>query len=173
MKSFLRIVLICVVVFVPEKIQCQKNVSDCFRKDFLKVIKNYIRVNNKFKNPCHIDLLYEIQFYYNNDTLEFAINANIVPSIIPPIKEGYTLSIHKKEIKGFNFINGRKVIIFDFKESEGYGLYNVNKLEKFNKKDFDDYHEICTHIKYPDIYIYNVVNKTITFSRIEPGYYLQ
>jgi len=173
MKSFLRIVLFCAIVFVPEQIQCQRNVANCFNKDFLKVIKNYIKVNKKIKSPCDVEPIYEIEFYYNNDTLEFELNTNMVQSIIPPVKEGYPIPIHKKEIKGVKIINGRKVIIFDFKDSSGYGLYNADKLKKFNRKDFKDYHDICTHIKYPDRYVYSVVNKTISFLRVEPGYHLQ
>jgi len=95
------------------------------------------------------------------------------PSRIPPIAPDAVPPSNPKEIKGVTYIKRRPVIIFDYKNSKGYGLYNSKELIECKKVDFDELSEFCTNVSYPEGYYFRIEQDSIYFDKKRAGFHLQ
>lgn len=142
--------------------------------EFVRIVESYMDTYNKIPNPCNAKPIYEIHFEVNNDTLGFWIGAYLgKPSRIPPIAPDVDHPSNPIEIKGVTYIRERPVIIFDFKNSKGYGLYNPKDLIECKKVNFKKLSEFCTNVSYPEGYYFRIEQDSIYLDKKRAGFHLQ
>lgn len=142
--------------------------------EFVKIVESYINNYSKISNPCNAKPIYEIYFENENDSLGFWIGAYLgKPSRIPPSAPDAVPLSNPKEIKGVTYINKRPVIIFDYKNSKGYGLYNSKDLIECEKVDFDELSEFCINVNYPEGFYFRIKQDSIYLEKKRAEFHLQ
>ncbi|MFN2262553.1 MAG: hypothetical protein ABR595_10870 [Psychroflexus sp.] len=98
---------------------------------FEEIILKYVKQFPDIPNELDVKPTFEIHFIHTSDTIKFWISGHIgEPSLIPPLEPGTQPPLNPLEQKGIIKINKQPYVIYDFKNSDGYNLYNPNSVNK-------------------------------------------
>lgn len=166
--------IISIIVF--SSVMCsplQRDNQGLVNAEFIEIVEAYINTYSEIPNTCNAKPIYEISFKYENDSLRFLIDANLgVPSSFPPAEPGSIPPANPLEIRGISYVKNRPVIIYDYKNSNGYGLYNLKELNGFRSECFEDI-GTCAHEKYPEGFYYRVTQDSIYLIGVRESYNLR
>jgi len=139
-----------------------------------KVIENYISAFDSIPNKCNAKPFYKIYFVDENDSIGFWIAAHLgYPGPVPPVKPGAEIDPNPMEIKGVLSFNNRLVVFYDYKESDGYGLYEPSKLNVYREERFDKLPERCINVWYPEGWYFNFVGNSLKMMKKSRPYQLK
>jgi len=158
------------VLFFTMSFTTSKGENDIVSSQLKEIIENYMNAFDSIPNECNAKPLYEVYFVSNNDSVGFWISAYLGrPSPLVPVKPGAEVNPNPMEIKGVFSYNNRLVVFYDYKESDGYGLYEPSKLNDYRDESFDDLPERCINVWYPEGWYFNVVGDSlITMKKSRP-----
>lgn len=140
---------------------------------FTVILENYIKKNNEIPNSCNATPFYKIYFKSSNDSLSFWVGAHLgVPSPVLP-NEGTEPPPNPIEIKGYTTVNKRLVIFYDYVSSDGHGLYDPSKLNKYYEEAFEDLPEGCENVLYPEALNYGFSKNNIYLKGKREAFQLQ
>lgn len=138
---------------------------------FEEVTSKYVEQFHEIKNECKLKPFYKINFVSSNDTIKFWLAGHIgKPSFLPPSKPGDTPPENPKELKGIIKINRQSFVIYDYKNSDGYGLFNPNSIDKKGLKKFENIDEECAAgVINPEAWLVAISNgKLLIIEKREP-----
>lgn len=140
--------------------------SNCkcqIHKQSLKgIAEMYIDKYAGIENPCDEKPYYKIQFMKKDSITGFWVAAYLgLPGLVPPTEPGKLPDENPIEIKGFTYLNGKQLIIYDYKNSDGYGLYDPLSLKPYKIGDFNEMPDSCVNVWYPEAWYYSVTRDSI------------
>jgi len=110
--------------------------------DFRRKIESYMDKYPVITNSCKSKPYYKVFFMKDESELGFWLASHLgQPGLVTPIHPDSISPTNPIEIKGIIFFNKRPLVIYDFKNSDGYGLYkpikiSLNKIKR--KKSIPD-----------------------------------
>lgn len=166
------LIILKLIPFVCFTLQC--NESTLINPTFKEVIVKYINKYDEIENNCNAKPFYKIYFNNTNDTVGFWVGAHLgLPSLVAPNEsENMTIS-NPIEIKGVYFLNERTIVIYDFRNSDGYGLYKPSALKPYTSEDFKDLPEECTNVWYPEAFFYAINKDSIYIMKKRDAFQLK
>ena len=138
---------------------------------FEKIAIKYVKQFQNIKNECNVKPFYKINFVSTNDTIKFWLAGHIgKPSVLPPSKPGNTPPEDPKKLKGIIKINRLSFVIYDYKNSDGYGLFNPNSIDKNGLKKFENIDDECAAgVINPEAWLVAISNgKSLIIEKREP-----
>ncbi len=143
-------------------------------RNFEIAIKSYLDENKSILNSCNAKPFYKVYFKNVNDTIGFWIGAHLgEPSPVLPIEPERTLPADPIEIKGVCTVNKCMVVIYDYKQSNGYGLYNNLKLKPFKTESFEKLPDECINVWYPEALYYTTSADSIYITNKRESFQLK
>ncbi len=148
-------------------LSCQNNQSKVIvNKDFEKLILGYMHKHNKIPNSCDAKPFYGIEFIReHNDTLIMLSAALGESGCIIPTYPDSLPPVNPIEKKGATIIGDNLVVIYDFKNSNGYGLYNPLEVDKDMLSKFRSLPDSCVNVIYPGAVIYKLHHKKLILKK--------
>lgn len=130
---------------------------------FLQIVESYVRQYSAIPNKCNSKPYYKVYFRESKDSVGFWVVAHLGrPGIAePPPPPGSSSSSNPMEIKGVMYIKDKPIVFYDYKNSDGYGLYDVLKLKKIQVGEFDSIPDSCSHVWYPEAWFFTVNKDSI------------
>ncbi|MBN2820073.1 MAG: hypothetical protein JXP36_13940 [Bacteroidales bacterium] len=141
---------------------------------FTAILENYIKKNDEIPNSCNATPFYKIYFKSSNDSLSFWVGAHLgVPSPVLPNEPGTEPAPNPIEIKGYTTVNKRLVVFYDYVSSNGHGLYDPSRLNKYYEEVFEYLPEGCGNVLYPEALNYGVLKGNIYLKGKREAFQLQ
>ena len=117
---------------------------------------------NEIPNDCDREPYYKVYFQRTDSSFGFWIAAHLgTPGQVLLPKPGTTPPENPIEIKGVIFICKRPLVIYDFKNSDGHGLYNPLDVSKDKIKSFSATPDTCSNAFEPEAWYFEVTKDSI------------
>lgn len=157
MKNLFKILLF--FMFVSCSISFTSNSK---KSEFFKVIELYIDEFSTIENKCNEKPYYKVYFENTENKTGFWIAAHLgKPGQVPPVEPGTSLPANPIEIKGVISVCNYPLVIYDYQNSDGHGLYDTASVSIDEMMSFNSIPDSCGNVKYPEAWFFEVTSDSI------------
>lgn len=160
MKIFICIIgALFILGCVPSSSQI---VNEKLEKQFLEIVFTYIKKYPKINNPCKAKTRYRICFTQKDSTNGFWIASFLgKPGPVIPQEPNSPIDHNPIEIKGCYNIGDKTIVIYDYKKSDGYGIYDTSKVSHKYLEKIKDIEKFCVNVLYPEAWYFTISKDSI------------
>ena len=165
MNNLLKVLFLLILTSCSVSYKGKKEVE---KNEFYKIVELYMKEFKIIPNECNEKPYYKVYFEKTEKGIGFWIAAHLgIPgSVVPIDPELETIpTADLIEIKGVIFINKCPLVIYDFQNSNGYGLYNPIIVSKDEMKNFKSIHEGCANVWYPEAWFVEIINDSLCITK--------
>src|SRR3989304_1398391 len=165
------------IIFLSICVQCSMLSSinnKSLNQDIESIILEYMEKYTSIFNKCNAEPYYKLQFQRKNDTIGFWIAAYLgKPGLVKPQPPDEYVNPNPIEIKGVLYIKGNPLVIYDFKRSNGYDIYDTSKVSIEALQFLKDIPEECPNVWYPEAWFYIITKDSIYKSEVREAFQLK
>lgn len=152
----------------------KKTITGIESRELKNIVELYMQEYPEIPNKCNAKPYYKIYFIDYGDKIGFWLAGHLgEPGKVPPARPGAELDRNPIELKGCFTFNKSYLIIYDFRNSDGYGLYEPSKLNVDSITDIKSVPDSCAHVWYPEAWYYIVAEDSIYLSDKREAFKLQ
>lgn len=170
------IILLMTLLLLGSCVSLSKVSNKSLKKQFNNIVYSYIRKYPEIKNSCNAKPTYKIYFMPKDSVNGFWVACYLGPPAtnpIIPVKPGSLSPPNPIEVKGVIYYGIHPVVIYDYKYSDGYGLYEPEKVSYDAVKDIKEIDEFCGNVLYPEAWYFSVTKDSLSKTDMREPYKLK
>jgi hypothetical protein len=156
------LILLQIAIFTCVFSSCQAQIF--IDSKFNTIVEDYMEDNHAIENNCSAQTNFGIHFVkIKCDTIITIMSFVGQPPGIIPIDSDSTQLNNPRVIKGAGLVDDRLVVVYDYSNSNGYGLYDTSKVDKGMLSEFKSVPDSCVNVTYPGSIVYKLCGDSIVF----------